>query len=114
MAALTTTPILPSVGRLDTVAALVAAASLGDSAEVGSGKFLAVNNGGGSPITVTIATPGTAKGFAIADGTYVVAAGKLCLVPLNDVFRGGDGRAAITYSGVTSVTVGVFDIGTVV
>lgn len=114
MANLTTIPILPSVGRLDTVAALVAATALGDSAEVGTGKFLAVNNGGGSPITVTIVTPGQTKGFAIADGSYAVAAGKLLLVPLNDVFRGGDGRAAITYSAVTSVTVGVFDIGTVI
>lgn len=114
MANLTTTPILPAVGRLDVVAALVAATALGDSAEVGPGKFLAVNNADATSKTVTIVTPGTSRGFAIADGTYVVAAGKLCIIPLNDVFRGGDGRAAITYSAVTSVTVGVFDIGTVI
>lgn len=113
MAALTTVPITAVTGRLDTVAALVAAAAGGDTTEVGPGKFLVVNNGDASSKTVTISTPGTASGFDISDGSYVVAAGKVCIIPLSSVFRGGSGRSAVTYSAVTSVTVGVFDIGAV-
>lgn len=113
MADLTTIPITAVTGRLDLVAALVAAASLGDTTEVGPGKFLVVNNADASSKTVTVATPGTKSGFAIADGTYVVAAGKTCIIPLSSAFRGGSGRSAVTYSAVTSVTVGVFDIGAV-
>jgi hypothetical protein len=111
VAALTTTTIAIATGVLDLAAGLVAAAAGGDTAEVGPTKFLVVKNADASSKTVTIATPGTVNGFAIADGTYIVAASKEAVIPLGNVFRGSTGVAAITYSAVTSVTVGVFDLG---
>jgi len=111
MAALTTTTISVASGTLDLGAALVAATSGGDTTEVGPGKFLAILNSDASSKTVTLDTPGTVSGLAIAQGTYVVAAGKTCIVPLANVFRGATGRASVTYSAVTSVTVGVFELG---
>lgn len=111
MATLTTQTISVATGLLDTGAALAAAASGGDSAEVGPGKFLVVLNGDASSKTVTVSTPGTVSGLAVADATYVVATLDTCIIPLAEVFRGADGRAAITYSAVTSVTVGAFELG---
>ncbi|MGW1035008.1 hypothetical protein ACWD4Z_22830 [Streptomyces antibioticus] len=105
MADLTTTKITAVAGLLDLAAAATAAAVGGDTAEVGPRRFLYVNNGSGGSITVTIATPATANGFAISDGTYAVAAGKQALIPLTNDFRGANGRAAITYSAVTTVSV---------
>ncbi|CAL9457265.1 hypothetical protein SUDANB15_02545 [Streptomyces sp. enrichment culture] len=104
-----TVPVASGVEDIDTK--LTAAASGGDNAEVGSGKFLVVKNGGTGNRTITIATPGTRSGLAVSDGVYDAPAGKYTLVPLADVFRGANGRAAITYDAVTSVTVGVFELG---
>lgn len=111
MAALSTTTVSVATGTLDLDAALVSANSGGDTSEVGPKKFLVIKNADASSKTVTVDTPGTVKGLAIANGTYVVAAGDYCFVPLADVFRGSTGRASITYSAVTSVSVGVFELG---
>ncbi len=59
-----------------------------------------------------MATPGTVKGHAIADASVAVAAGDHALIPLANVYRGSNGRAAITYDAVTSVTVAVLEIET--
>uniref|UniRef100_A0AAU2A2A8 Uncharacterized protein n=1 Tax=Streptomyces sp. NBC_00093 TaxID=2975649 RepID=A0AAU2A2A8_9ACTN len=112
MADLTTTRITGVSGILDLAAAATAANAGGDTAEVGNRRFLYVNNGSGGSITVTIATPGTSSGFAISDGTYAVAAGKTAIIPLVNDFRGSNGRAAITYSGVTTLTVRPFELPT--
>ncbi|MDQ0829538.1 hypothetical protein QF032_001382 [Streptomyces achromogenes] len=112
MADLSTTKITVAAGNLDLAAAATAAAAGGDTALVGPNRFLYVNNGSGGSITVTVATPGSASGFAIADGAYAVAAGKTAIIPLTNVFRGSTGRAAITYSAVTSLTVRPFELGT--
>ncbi|MFB7354857.1 hypothetical protein [Streptomyces gardneri] len=111
MAALSTTAVTTVGGLADLDAAAVAAAGGGDTAPVGPGLFLYVNNGSASPRTVTLATPGTVDGHAIADATLVVAAGKRGLIPLTTLFRGATGRAAITYDGVTSTTVAVLKLG---
>lgn len=111
MATLPTNLVSVVSGVEDIDTKLSAAASGGDTAEVGSGRFLVVKNGDAGNHTVTIATPGTRSGLAIADGVYDAPAGKYTLVPLADVFRGANGRASITYDAVTSVTVGVFELG---
>ncbi|MGW2044640.1 hypothetical protein ACWCPF_05585 [Streptomyces sp. NPDC001858] len=107
---LVTVPV--ATGIADIAAQATAAAGGGDTAPVGPGRFLYVNNGDASSKTVTIATPGTVSGLAIADVAVVVAAGKHAIIPLTNVFRGSTGRAAITYSAVTSVTVRPFELGT--
>ena len=87
---------------------LVAATLGGDTCPAGDGVFLEVNNGGGSSVTVTLATPGTYQGFAIADQATPVPAGERWKIPVPRIFAAADGRCSITYSGVTTVTVGAF------
>lgn len=110
MAALTT-HVVPLTGlQLD--AQLVAATSGGDTAQTGAACFLVVKNGDSSSHTVTLATPGTIDGdLTISDRAVTVAAAKMQLIPLTDRYRDpATGRAAITYDGVTSVSVGVIRV----
>ncbi|MFF0597922.1 hypothetical protein [Streptomyces antibioticus] len=109
MAALTT-QVVPLAGlRFDDK--LVSAAGGGDTAQTGAGVFLAVKNGDSESHTVTLATPGTVDGLAIADRTVTVPASQTFLIPVTDRYRDpSTGRAAISYDGVTSVTVGVIRV----
>lgn len=84
------------------------AAAGGDQCATGQGLVLLVDNGDASSHTVTLATPGTVDGLAIADRTVTVAAGATAVIPLNDIYRDpSTGRASLTYDGVTSVKVAV-------
>lgn len=87
-----------------------AAAAGGDTAPVGPNRALYVKNGGASSITVTVTTPGEASGMAIADPTLTLAAGESGIFPLGRIFAGTNGRASISYSDVTSVTVAVIEL----
>ncbi|WP_435610679.1 hypothetical protein [Streptomyces sp. C10-9-1] len=111
MADLAATTVTSVGGLADLEGAAVAAAGGGDTAPVGPGYALVMFNGDASPHTATLTTPGSVHGHAIADGTLVVAAGDVGLIPLSDVFRGALDRAAITYDDVTSVTVLVLKLG---
>lgn len=107
MAALTAQPV-PTAGFTPTYAA---ASGGGDTAPIGTNLLLHVINGGGSPVTLTIVTPGTSDGLAIADTERTIAAGAAAFVPLRPVYRNPvTGRAALAYSGVTSVTVAVLQM----
>lgn len=86
------------------------AAAGGDTAPVGPGRALYVKNGGGTSITVTVATPGEVSGMAIADPTLTLAADESGMIPLGRIFAGTNGRASITYSAVTSVTVAALEL----
>jgi hypothetical protein len=107
MAALTTKII-----GLEGVAITFAdATSGGDTCETGPGVALLIKNGDASSHTVTLATPGTYKGLAIADRTVTVAAGAdECVLVTDDYRDPSTGRAAITYDAVTSVTVAVIRV----
>lgn len=84
----------------------VSAAGGGDTLAGGTGVHLYVNNGGGSSITVTIATPETIDGdLAVGDRAVTVTNGTWKLIPVPGRYNNGSGVAAVTYSGVTSVTV---------
>jgi hypothetical protein len=77
-------------------------------------EFVVVKNGSGAPITVTAVTPQTVAGsLAIADETYAVpAAGERYIGPFpTGPFNNAQGRVSLTYSGVTSLTVGAFKVG---
>jgi len=83
-----------------------ATVTTGDKARCGNGMFLRVKNGAGSPITVTITTPGTdAYGNAIADKACTVAATSEADIPLHDGYRASDGLATFVCSSVTTVTI---------
>jgi hypothetical protein len=109
MATLTT----QSVTRAGLAQTFAAAAGGGDSFTPDKDTWIEVVNGGGSPITVTIVTPGTSYGLALADAGGSVTNGttrKFGPFPAEAFADPTDGLADITYSGVTSVTVGVFKL----
>ncbi|MFJ6659709.1 hypothetical protein ACIQNG_25650 [Streptomyces sp. NPDC091377] len=87
------------------------AASGGDQAPTGEKLALHVRNGDAAAKTVTITTPGTVGDLAVADAQQVIPASGNAFIPLKGVFRDPmTGRAAITYSAVTSVTVAVLQL----
>ena len=93
---------------LDVTVADAAADVGGDEfANDGSRTFYSVNNGSGSPVTVTFVTPVTVDGLAVADRDVVVAAGSTSLIgpfPRSD-YNDANNMVQVTYSAVTTVTV---------
>jgi hypothetical protein len=93
--------------------AYVAAAGGGDQFLPGRRTFFHIKNGGGAPITVTFATPGTVDGLAVADNAVSVTnAQERMIGPFDPATyaQADDSRVDVTYSAVTSVTVGVFEL----
>ncbi|MFC7892684.1 hypothetical protein [Streptomyces sp. NPDC057381] len=107
MAALAT-----SVVPLDGATVTYTAATLaGDDCATGAGVLLLVKNDDVASHTVTLVTPGTVNGLAIADRPIVVAAGAEVAIPVTTDYRApSTGRASITYDAVTSVTVAVIRV----
>jgi hypothetical protein len=92
-----------------------AATGGGDNFTPDADTFLHVKNGGGSSITVTVATPGSAPGgLAIADSVTTVPAGGERMIGPFPAEQYADpagtpaGNTFITYSGVVTVTIGCF------
>jgi hypothetical protein len=107
MAALTT----KIIGLDGTAVTYADAASGGDTCETGPGVALLIKNGDASSHTVTLETPGTYKGLAIADRAVAVAAGAEAAVLVTSDYRDpSTGLASITYDSVTSVTVAVIRV----
>lgn len=93
--------------------AFVAAGAGGDEFYPGDDTYLEVINGGGAPINVTVVTPKTHRGKAIADDVVAVPAGgrkKLGPYPAEDYANSADGKADVTYSATAAVTVGCFEL----
>jgi hypothetical protein len=89
------------------------AGASGDKTVPGDRTFLHVVNGAGAPVTVTIVTPGTVSGLAIADRQVVVTNGEsrmIALAPSLYRNRADSGLAAWTYSSNASVTVAALSI----
>jgi hypothetical protein len=90
-----------------------AAAGGGDTADNGGSTFLHIKNGGGSEITATITAQTTSVESSIygdltkANASIAIAgSGEAFIGPFKpSAFNDGDGEIAITYSGVTSVTI---------
>ena len=89
-----------------------AATGGGDACECGPQNWLYVNNGGGSPITVTLAVPSSLSpysGMTYTNVAVTVTNGTAKLIPVGVQFRDPvTGLCTITYSAVTSVTVAAF------
>jgi hypothetical protein len=83
----------------------------GNSYRLIAGRCLHVKNGSGVTVTVTVPTPGTEDGLAIADRTVAVPAATERLIALGAgrTYKQPGGVAHIDYSAITSVTVAVFD-----
>lgn len=105
MANLTTYSAARTGLRLDTL--FTAAAGGGDTCETGAGVVLLVKNGGATSPTVTLATPETIDGLALADRVVTIPANAtLFAIPVTDRYRDPTtGRATITYSAATDLTV---------
>jgi hypothetical protein len=94
-----------------------AAAGGGDSFPNGGNEYLHVKNGGGSPVTVTIPAQKGCDEFGVTNAAHdmvvsVPATGERIIGPVSPrQFNDANGRAQVTYSGVTSVTVGAFSMG---
>lgn len=106
--ALLTLQTMTAAGLVPTT---VSAAGGGDTVALAAttdvGSFLQVTNGGGSPITVTLADPGaTQAGNAGTATPQSVAAGATKFFPLLPaLINPSTGLINITYSAVTTVTV---------
>ena len=112
MATLTKQTIVPA----GTNPSYVAAAGGGDKVAPGPTTFLHVKNGGGAPITVTVDDPTSvgpagAQAFNPDLSVSVTNAQERMIGPITERFANpADGLAAITYSGVTTVTVAAFQL----
>ena len=112
MATLTTN----SINRAGIAGALGAATGGGDAAVCSTDNYLEVNNGGGAPITVTLAIPAGASSYpnvAYTNTAVSVTNGQRRLIgPLTPALYQDPvtSLCTITYSAVTSVTVGVFNL----
>lgn len=92
---------------------LLAAAGGGDAFAPGIDTFVRINNGGGAPITVTFVTPTLVGGLALADGGGSVtnAQSRLFGPFPPELFQDPTtGLVVVTYSAVTTVTIGAFKI----
>lgn len=104
-----------SITRAGLVPAYVAAAAGGDKFTPDKDSCLHVKNGSAGALTVTIVTPKEVAGHAVADtAVSVPAAGERLIgsFPAEHYANPADvGLAAITYSGVTSLTLAVLTLG---
>ncbi|WP_406527382.1 hypothetical protein [Streptomyces sp. I8-5] len=96
------------------------AASASDTAEVGNGynTFAVYRNSGAASVTVTVAAPGnTSYGEPNPDPDFTLGDGSSnpteAWVPLRKEYDAGDGsgRATITVSPATNVTVAIVRVG---
>jgi hypothetical protein len=87
---------------------LAAAAGGGDTCPAGAGVFLEVDNGGETPVTVTLAAQYSTYGLDLENLAVAVPAGERWKIPVPRLFAKADGSADITYSSATDVTVGAF------
>jgi hypothetical protein len=91
---------------------LLTPAAAGDTCATGGGVLLLVANGDSSDHTVTLATPQTVAGLAVADRSVTVAHGGTAAIPVTDLYRDpSTGRAALSYDAVTSMTVAAIRVG---
>jgi alanine dehydrogenase len=74
--------------------------------------MIILENGSGGDITVTAATAQSIQGLAVADASIVVQAGEERSCGLFDpaLFNNSSGQVALTYSGVSSLTVQVIRV----
>lgn len=103
-----TTLTATNIGHAGTDIPMTAAAAGGDLVPIANGVVFLVRNGGGTDCVVTLAVTATVDGLAVPNRTFTVNAGDLSAFPMMDLYRNaGDGYAHVTYSQVTTVTVGV-------
>lgn len=99
---------------VDEAASLVAADAGGNYWNTTGVQWLAAKNGSGAPITISLTIQQTVDGQTPPARTVSVPAGKTYYIgPFPSAYNDANApaRANVTYSGVTSLTVGVFQLG---
>lgn len=96
-----------SIARPGGPATYAAVSAGGDKVSPGDHTFLHIKNGNAATCTVTVVTPVTEGGFAVADLSLAIATGTDAFIgPLPAaLFRDTDGYASVTYSVSSSVTI---------
>lgn len=88
-----------------------AAAAGGDEWANTGREYIAIKNGGGSPITATLDVKATVDDLTVTDPTVSIGAGETHVIgpfPPGTYNDSTTGRAKVTYSGVSSVTIKAF------
>lgn len=102
--------VAPQRPNLTGLAATYAAASAGgDKFDPGERVVLHVKNASAASVTVTVVTPNTILGLAVADAQVAVPAGAERFIgPFpREHFAGSDGLVSVTWSAAASVTFAV-------
>jgi hypothetical protein len=105
-----TSPTTQAVNAVGATLTMGTPDALGDIVEVGDAIMLIVRNGSGSSINVTLQTPATYEGLAVAENVQAVAAGAIAAfrLPARLYGRPGSGadpgKAYVDYSAVATVT----------
>ena len=95
--------------------AYTACAAGGDSFANPGNAFIHIKNANGSAATLTIVTPKTVDGLAVADRTVSIPAtsGDVMIGPLPAAtYNDASGNVSLTYSAVTDLTIGIVKLGT--
>jgi len=101
------------IGRAGITPAFTSANTDGHSVLNDGKTFIEVKNGSGAPIVVTIDTPQTVDGLAVAQRTVSVAAttGDQMIGPFTtDYNQPGTEYLLVTFASVTSLTCGAFRV----
>lgn len=104
--------VAQSIVRAGLTPAFASAAGGGDEFVNTGNEYIEVINGDASSKTVTVVTPGTVDGLGITDRTVTIPAGerrKIGPFPTG-TYNNASSKVQITYSAVTSVTIGVFSL----
>lgn len=98
----------------DMVANQVACAGGGDSFPNTGSQFVVITNGSGAPITLSEVIQAAIDGQTPSPRTVSLAAGKTYILGPYPIatYNDGNARMNFTYSGVTSLTIGVFQLTT--
>jgi hypothetical protein len=92
---------------------LAACAAGGDEFVNTGNEFIYIENGAVAAQTVTIATPATVDGLAVADRTVEVPAGENWIFgpfPVN-TYNDGNAKVQLTYSAVATLNIAVLKLG---
>ncbi len=75
--------------------------------------FIYVTNGGGGTSVVTIATPGTVDGLAVADRTVSIGTGEDAMIgPFPPhIYNNANGEIDVSFDVITSVTIAALNLG---
>lgn len=105
------TPVSISRAGIDMITSNMVAADVTGNKWTGTGsEFAVLTNGSGAPITVTEVITGTVDGQTPAGRTVSIPAGKTYIIGSfpNSAYGTAANVVNLTYSGVTSLTIGVF------